>query len=66
MQKNLWLAVTPDEYEFPIYIEDTVTKLAKRLGVTPSTVTALSQRKTNGKTSGRRIIKLPLDEEDQE
>ena len=31
-QRYLWLAVTADEYELPLVIEDTAAALARRLG----------------------------------
>lgn len=33
MKKYLWLAVTPDEYELPMVVEDSSYKLAKALGI---------------------------------
>jgi len=33
-----WMAVTPDEYEEPIFIADTCKELAYMLGVKPQTV----------------------------
>lgn len=60
--KYLWLAVTPDKYEFPIYIEDTAQKLADKLGITSSTVIASISRNRPGKNSGRKIVKIVLEE----
>ena len=51
----LWLAVTPDKYEFPIYI-------AERLGITASTVIASVSRNKSGINSGRKIVKVELDD----
>ena len=60
MSKYLWLAVTPDEYEFPIYMEDSSCKLAKILGINASTVMKAVKKNHNGKTSGRKIIKVEI------
>lgn len=37
-QKYLWLYVTPDKYEVPIYVCDTAQELADKRGVSVSTV----------------------------
>ncbi len=58
--RYLWLAVTPDEYELPIYIEDTAKKLGEKLGVTESTVVCSVMRKMSGKNTGRKIVKVLL------
>lgn len=34
----LWMAVTADKYELPLVVEDTQEKLAKKLGISKSTV----------------------------
>ena len=60
MKKYLWLAVTPDKYEFPIYIEDSSTKLAKRLGISACTVITSTSRNNNGRNSGRKIVKVEV------
>lgn len=59
--KYLWMAVTPDEYEFPIYIEDTAEKLGNKLGIKTSTVVASISRKKPGTSAGRKLVKVPLD-----
>lgn len=58
----LWLAVTPDKYGFPIYIEDSSSKLAEKLGITASTVIASVSRNKSGINSGRKIVKVKLDD----
>lgn len=60
MKKYLWLAVTPDKYEFPIYIEDSSTKLAKRLGISASTVITSTSKNNNGRRTGRKIVKVEV------
>lgn len=39
-QQYIWMLVTEDKYEFPIYICDSPKELAKLCGVTPGTVRA--------------------------
>lgn len=61
--KYLWMAVTPDKYEFPIYIEDSSTKLANKLGITRDTVICAASRNNSGKNSGRKIVRVEYAEE---
>lgn len=61
--KFLWIAVTTDKYEFPIYIEDTAKELGKRLGITASTVIGSVQLNKSGTTKGRKIMKVEVNDE---
>ena len=62
--KYLWLAVSIDKYEFPIYIEDTAKELGARLGISGDTVIQAVIRKRDGKKSGRKILKIEVSEEE--
>lgn len=45
LQKQyLWMAVTADEYELPLAVEDTASALARRLGVSEDTVRVIEYR----------------------
>lgn len=46
-QRYLWLAVTADEYELPLAIENTAAELARRLGVSEDTVRVMEYRGKN-------------------
>ena len=46
-QRYLWLAVTADEYELPLAVEDTAAALARRLGVSENTVRTMEYRGKN-------------------
>lgn len=59
--KYLWLAVTPDKYEFPIYIEDSAQALADKLGTTSNVVSSAISKNQSGKKTGRKIIKISVD-----
>lgn len=51
MRKNgaLWVYVTDDKYEFPIYVCDTALELASKLGVSDTAVySAISHAKRRG------------------
>lgn len=57
MGKYLYMAVTADSFEEPIYIENSVVDLSSRLGVSPSTIYNSINLGRSGKISGRKIIK---------
>lgn len=46
-KQYLWLAVTADEYELPLAVEDTAAALARRLGVSEDTVRVMEYRGKN-------------------
>lgn len=59
--KYLWLYVTPDKYELPIYVCDTAQELADKRGVSVSTVKTgalIHKRKGYGN-----YIKVKLEED---
>lgn len=57
-QRYLWLAVTADEYELPLAVEDTAAALARRLGVSEDTVRVMEYRGKNERY--RRTKKGPI------
>ena len=57
-QQYLWMAVTADEYELPLVIEDTAAALARRLGVSENTVRTVEYRGKNERY--RRTKKGPM------
>ncbi len=52
------MAVTPDKYELPMAVEESVVELANRLGIEPTTVYLSLRDKYSGKNAGRRIVKV--------
>ena len=57
-QRYLWMAVTADEYELPLAVEDTAAALARRLGVSENTVRTVKYRGKNERY--RRTKKGPM------
>lgn len=57
-QRYLWMAVTADEYELPLAVEDTAAALARRLGVSENTVRTVEYRGKNERY--RRMKKGPM------
>lgn len=62
MGKYLWLAVTADKYELPICVEETARELAEKIGIHTGNVTYLAHINSNGRCSGRKIIKIKADD----
>lgn len=61
MNKTLYMAVTNDEYELPIFVCDTAQELADKLGVKPNTVYVMlgrNKQKLNnhGKHLYRKVV----------
>lgn len=60
----LYMAVTPDEYELPLAVEDSVTKLAKLFNVKPSKVSTLISMGRSGKTTGVKFLRIKVNNDD--
>ena len=58
----LYMAVTTDKYELPIAVEDSVSKLAARLGIRSNTINVSMFRSSNKKGKlGMKFVKLEVD-----
>lgn len=55
---RLWLYVTHDDYEFPIYIAESIKELAELMGVTPDALNQAYYRYKNGAKSWIRRVDL--------
>ena len=62
MGKYLWLAVTADEYETPLYVADTARELAEKFGVKPITIISYTSRYHDGRQNGYKYVKVRNDE----
>ena len=58
-QRYLWLAVTADEYELPLAVENTAAELARRLGVSEDTVRVMEYRGKNERYSRTKKGPMP-------
>ena len=54
----LYMAVTPDEFELPLIVEDSISKLAKKTGVSVSTVKSSIDKKQPGTRRGMKFVKV--------
>ena len=58
MGKYLYMAVTCDDFELPIIVEESIATLANRLGLEPLSVKHSIERGYSGKNTGRKLIKV--------
>lgn len=58
MSKYWYMAVSADEFERPIYIEDNPCALAEKLGIKTKTVYNSINQNYSGKITGRKIVKI--------
>lgn len=61
---KLYMAVEDDEYELPVFIEESRMALARKLGVSKTTVFRYYNGKTKESKTGYRFIEVEIDEED--
>ena len=57
-EKFLWLAVTEDEYELPLCVEESAQELADSLGLKRTSIYTSIHNNLNGKVSGQRFVKV--------
>lgn len=58
--KYLWLAITADKYELPIYVADTCKELAEVIGVSQNLISSHISKNKSGKISKVRFKKVPI------
>lgn len=54
----MYMAVTADKYELPLFVADTVWEMAKHFGVTENTVYSSISKGLSGKRNGYRFVKV--------
>lgn len=62
----IYMAVSADKYELPLYIADTLEQMANIYGVTTQCVYRQIKLKSNGVISGRKFVKVEIKENDNE
>jgi hypothetical protein len=56
---KLYMKVTKDEYELPLIVEDSPTRLAERLGLKVGSVTSMVSKNRSG------FVKVEVDDEEK-
>lgn len=59
MAQYLYMAVTADEYELPLCVEDRIKALASRYNLNASGITSALKSADNGLKRGVRFVKVP-------
>ena len=58
--EKIWMKVTRDVYELPIYVAHSAVELAKMTGLSPESIRCMASRGTGG------IRKVEIEEVDEE
>lgn len=58
----LYMAVTPDKYEFPIIVSESLKELSRKSGFSKAVISRAIYRKSKGKRFGIKFIKIEIDE----
>lgn len=61
---NLYMGVTPDKYELPLFVADSLKELSKMSGFDYDSVRHLISKRSSGKNKGIKFIKITLEEEE--
>lgn len=64
MKNVVWMKVTNDELELPIFVAETSTELAKICGVSPNSVIEAACRTRHGNYSSGRYYKVKIDDKE--
>ena len=59
---NLYMAVTADRYELPVYVADSVPELARATGRNPASIHAAITLSYSGKYGGIKFLKVEVSE----
>lgn len=60
--KYLYMAVTPDKYELPLVVTETLRELSFILGTKENNLSSSLSRKRSGKKKGYKIVKVKMEE----
>ncbi|MBP3468076.1 MAG: hypothetical protein J6K26_00965 [Lachnospiraceae bacterium] len=63
---KLYLAVTADYLELPLYVTSNVVSLAEKFGVSVNCVQSSITHGRNGRVKGIKFIRVEIDEKEQE
>ena len=63
---KLYMAVTADHLELPLYVTDSCKELASRYGISSNNLTSQIANNTSGKNRGTKFVKVIFDDNDEE
>lgn len=65
MDTTLYMAVTPDKLELPLFVAGNARELANKYGVTENAVYSSIARNESGKQRGAKFIKVKMAKEEE-
>jgi len=57
----IYMAVTPDKYELPLYVADTVEEIAEKYGLTKKNIYNYVSANRSGRIAGVKFVKVKDD-----
>ena len=61
---KLYMGVTPDKYELPLFVADSLKELSKMSGFDYDSIRHRISKRSSGKNKGIKFIKITLEEEE--
>lgn len=61
MKNKLYMAVTPDKYELPLHVSDTVLSMSQWSGISQGNILSAISRKRSGKRIGMKFVSVEID-----
>lgn len=62
---KIYMGVTPDKYELPIFVADSLKELAEMSGFDYDSIRCRISKKSSGRNHGIKFIKVVIDEEEE-
>lgn len=62
--KNIYMKVTADEYELPLFVAETVRELAEMTGTTENNIRSSISKRRNGRANTH-FLKVQIEEGDE-
>lgn len=59
----IYMAVTPDKYELPIYVSDDLSEIADHFNITKNNLKSSISHNRSGLTTGRKFIRVKVEDE---
>lgn len=60
---KLYMGVTPDKYELPLFVADSLKELSKMSGFDYDSIRHRISKRSSGRNKGIKFIKITIDEE---
>lgn len=63
---KIYLAITADEYELPLYVTTNASEMARHYGLNPATVLSAITQNKSGRNTSRKFTSVEVFEDDFE